>query len=117
MPKISFISWVAQDISDLVKTTQIKHPDNVTTPPKPNACLRPPNMKQTTLTHTFETIKKQPTPATITPNKNPNKTLDITQKITPLQPSMPKIFSLRSNQLNLRFSANVNHIWMTKSVN
>ena len=73
MPNISLTSWGAQDISDLVKTTQIKHPDTNTTNIKPNAWLRPPTTKKTTSTYTFETIKKTTTPVTITPITSPKK--------------------------------------------
>ena len=109
IPNISLTSWGAQDISDLVKTTDIKHPDKIITPPKPNAWLRPPTMKQTTLTHTFETIKNQATPATITPNKTTKTTSNKTQA-TPSPPSstpaintkdlLTQIQSIKSEVLN-----------------
>ena len=104
MPNISLTSWGAKDISDLIATTVIKHPDPEQKDPKPNAWLRPPRMSRPAAPHTYETLPKQATSVTITPTKASEtpKNNEHNAKESPIDPKklLAEIQSLKKDVLS-----------------
>ena len=103
MPNISLTSWGAKDISDLISSTDIKHPDPEPKKPTPNAWLRPPRMSRPEAPHTYEILPKQ-SPATITPTKASTKdnNNDKHANETPIDPKklLAEIQSLKKDVLS-----------------
>ena len=104
MPNISLTSWGAKDISDLIATTEIKHPDPEQKNPKPNAWLRPPRMSRPAAPHTYESLPKKASPVTITPTKASDTPTnnDHNAKESPIDPKklLAEIQSLKKDVLN-----------------
>ena len=101
MPNISLTSWGANDISDLIETTEIKHPDKEQNNPKPNAWIRPPRTTRPVPMHTYETLPTKKTPVPITPNRYKTN-LNTTPKETQIDSKklMEEIQSLKNEVLN-----------------